>query len=251
MTAPLVFAVLALGGLASAASAAAGGIYWLLRRKKALFWHGRQIQLIEGQLHRELWIDGRRIAWAGPGVDRLAGMIDDPVYGRVPLVWSRAGGLFGLYAAGKRVAGTLDDEVARAESEASVFEPADPRWPSARALLESLSEHTDPATRKATQRIRVGLHDALRHLAALGQTADAHAALGGDSELQTARQALSGEVDRWLEALRALHLQSSIKAGSADDILAKVRAESEVDSAVREKARELAHRTRPGARQVQ
>jgi hypothetical protein len=242
VTAPILLILVVLAAVMAGVLASAGGLYLLGRRFTSLSWHGRDLVLVQAPLHRELRVDGRIVAWGGPGVERLVGTLEDPVHGVVPLVWSVAGASFGLYAAGQRLAGSLEDDVARAESAATTPEPTDARWLPARAILESLAASRDPATQEATKRIRAGLHDALRHLAVLGETAPAHAALGGDAELASAKQALDQEIERWLAALRALHLQSTVKAGSADDILAKVRAESEVDNAVRQKARELAHR---------
>jgi hypothetical protein len=242
VTAPILLILVVLAAVLAGILAAAGGLYLLGRRYTSLTWHGRDLLLVQAPLHRELRVDGRIVAWAGPGSERLVGTLQDPVHGVVPLVWSVAGQSFGLYAAGQRLAGALEDEVARAESEGQVWEPADARWPPAKAILESLAASRDGATQEATMRIRTGLHDALRHLAVLTETASAHAALGGDAELASARAALDHEIERWLAALRALHLQATVKAGSADDILAKVRAESEVDGVVRQKARELAHR---------
>jgi hypothetical protein len=233
---PLLIVILSVAALATGLA----GVYWGVRERTRIEWHGRSILLVHRMFHDEVWVDGVRAAW-GAASDRLDGRFHDPALGEVPIVWVRApDGRFGVYVAGEPVAGDHHDDAARRAS--ALPEPADPRWPAARALLESLGGSADPTIRDATRQIGAGLRDALRHLGILADTAAAHTALGGDADLATARKALDEEVDRWIAALRSLHLHSAVKAASAEDVLAKVRAESEVDGAVRRRARELAAR---------
>jgi hypothetical protein len=205
-------------------------------------WRGQRIELVEGYFHRELWADGKLVSWGTalqPG--RLKGTLTDGALGEVPIVWvATRGTLHAVYVGGNRISGTLTDLEAAAQSRWP--EPSDPRWPAARALLESLDHSGDPEVREATRQVGNGLRDALRHLLVLQETAEHHMALGGDVELASARQALDEDVERWLVAVRELHLRSTVNAGSADAFLAQVRAETEVDAAVRAKARALASR---------
>jgi hypothetical protein len=222
--------------------------FWRVRWRSA--WRGRSIEIVQGVFRDELWVDGKLVSSVSVGSvaglfggTRLTGTIRDAVHGDVPIVAVIDGNLgraskYAVYIGGERVAGDHDDPQARAASVPVAPEPEDPRWAAARALLDSLDGSADPKVRDAAGRVGGGLRDALRHLAILRQTAPAHAALGGD--VAEADGALNHEIERWLAALRELHLQATVKAGSADDILSKVRAEAEVDAAVRARARELA-----------
>lgn len=244
LTLPL--AVLLALMLALAVGVAAPPLLWLLARmvtgRVAQRWGGHDIEGIQRVAYRELLVDG--VCVARGRSPRLQGVLSHASLGAVPVIFASDGQQSALFVGGERICGELSDAEALAASR--VTEPDDPRWPAARALLDSLGESRDPEVRKGTAAVGAGLRDALRHLAVLDRTAQAHAALGGDTELAAARATLHAEVDRWIEALRALHLQATVRAGSPADALAQIRAEGEVDAVVRRRARALAERAGQG-----
>ena len=219
---------------------------WLLARtvinRIEATWGGHTIAIVERPFGAEMWVDDERVATGRR--DRLEGSLVDVSLGPIPVVFARDLDQHALCVAGERISGDLVATEAAAATR--VAEPTDARWPAAKSLLDSLGEQTDPEVRNATMTVGVGLRDALHHLAVLEATAKAHSDLGGQGELAEARETLDAEVDRWIEALRALHLQSTVRAGSPADALAQIRAEGEVDAAVRRRARALAERAGQG-----
>jgi hypothetical protein len=239
---------LVVAGVSAGLIGVAAAVGWALRTTWASAWRGRDVVVVQGILRDEVWVDGVRVASFSVGElsglvkgSRMHGKVRTAVHGEVPLVAVIDGNFgrasrYAVYVGGERIAGDFDDEDARVASRAGP-EPADPRWTAARALLDALDKAREPSVREGAIQLGHGLRDALHHLASLRETAAAHQALGGD--VAAAERTLDDEVERWLAALREVHLQATVRSGGADEILSKVRAEREVDAAVRERARAL------------
>jgi hypothetical protein len=214
-------------------------------------WNGHHIRVVNRSTREELWIDGKLVQkqssnWLAMQ-STLEWTLDDPNHGKVPL---RAhihmnngtsvacdltiGGVVVPMVAG----GALPPTIEPAERA-----PTDPRWEAASKLLARVRADAGPDDQRLVA-VAADVQRALRRtLLALDHVAEAmaaHAVLGGDGDgLDAVRLRWEARADALVAAVRDLHLAVMSRDGVVDplatdaveDLLARLKAEAEVDAA--------------------